>query len=124
MKISNLDLAQLLELVDSQLINSKDKSIIELLLTCANDWPFRTETLLDFEKQLHDFIGGNTTLQNIIIRDKLLDNEINNFQLQQIEEQGLMWKAESIFQLKPVFKKYRNGTSLLEIINSLSIEKN
>ena len=91
-------------------LEHETRKIIEIFLAAINDWPNPVLTIEAYEKDLKNFIQGQTTQNNLFKSLKQIDFNKNS------------WEAESISQIIEVFKFYPKDFSLQEIVMNLREE--
>lgn len=90
--------------VNDVTVDNDTREIVSILIAAINDWPESCLTLEEYESHLNKFINGEVT------RDQL------NSSLKKINLNADAWKAESITQTLEVFKFFKEGLSLKDII--------
>jgi hypothetical protein len=95
------------EKVEAGSLIQETNDIINIFLNSINDWPISILTLEDYEKEVENFINGETKKANIEIKSKEIDLNTN------------AWNAESLCQIVEVFCYFDNNYSLKEIIEEL-----
>ncbi len=81
--------------------------ITSIIIDSLNDWPNEVKNLLDFEKQISEFIDAETTLKNI------------SKSLCEIDFSKNSWQAESLTQLVELFSYFEKGQGLKYIFNNI-----
>src|SRR4051812_31595518 len=90
-------------LIKANVFSIDEMEIIEMILAAINDWPNPNITLEDYEKEVSEFLGGETTKKNI------------ETTLKRIDVMQFAWQAESLSQLLRVFEFYNEDMNLKDI---------
>lgn len=91
----------------SEVLSSRTREILTILLAAINDWPRPIVHLADFEKEVYRFIG------NEMDRTKL--KEV----ISKIDCSKHAWEAESLSQLIEIYSYYDDKKSLKEIFDEI-----
>jgi hypothetical protein len=91
-------------------ISNYINDVIKIFLSAINDWPEDVSSLDDFELGVHSFISNNTTKRNI-------ENSLENIDLSKYA-----WQSESMSQLLELFRYFKDGITLKDIIDELKID--
>jgi hypothetical protein len=81
-----------------------------VLLAAIVDWPNSVTRVEDYEREVHQFVGGEVTKRTIKECLSKIDHSIN------------AWQAESLTQLIDVFEYYGQDVSLKEVIIDLRLK--
>jgi hypothetical protein len=95
-------------LIKANVFSIDEMEIIEMLLVAINEWPNPNITLEDYEKEVSEFLGGETTKKNI---EKTLAT---------IDLTQFAWQGKSLSQLLQVFKFYDDNMTLKDIFGRLA----
>lgn len=91
----------------SEVLSSRTREILTILLAAINDWPRPIVHLADFEKDIHHFTG------NEMDRTKL--KEV----ISTIDYSKHAWEAESLCQLIEIYSYYDEKKILKEIFDEI-----
>lgn len=91
----------------SEVLSSRTREILTILLAAINDWPRPIVHLTDFEKEVYRFIG------NEMDRTKL--KEV----ISKIDCSKHAWEAESLSQLIEIYSYYDEKKFLKEIFDEI-----
>lgn len=91
----------------SEVLSSRTREILTILLAAINDWPRPIVHLADFEKEIHHFTG------NEMDRTKL--KEV----ISKIDCSKHAWEAESLSQLIEIYSYYDEKKFLKEIFDEI-----
>jgi hypothetical protein len=100
----SLHLSDIENKIDKRTIDDGTREVINILLAAINDWPESILTLEEYESHLSRFINSEVTREQLASSLTKIDLNID------------AWRAESITQILEVFKSFKEGLTLKDII--------
>lgn len=101
-------ISEIEEKINEEFISNEIREIVDNFLSAINDWPNPVLSFEEYESEVYQFIDGETNKNNIEQSLKKNDFTIN------------AWQSESLTQILEVFKFYREGFTLKQIIADLN----
>lgn len=103
----NYSILKIEEMLEQGNFSAEMITVIDILLSAANDWSDPLDNFYDYDLAVQNFIKNSTTKKHIELVLKNVD--VSNY----------AWKAESLSSLIEVYDYFEEGITLKEILDKV-----